>query len=166
NIKLLPSALAAVIVGTILNEVFKATGSQFAVTSSKYLVELPVVTTWEEFKGVFVLPDFLNLSQGVNFSSFTNKEVWTVAVTIAIVASIETLLCIEAADRIDPQKRLTDTNLELKAQGIGNIVSSLLGGLPLTSVVVRSSANANAGAKTKMSAIIHGVLLLVSVLSI
>lgn len=95
-----------------------------------------------------------------------NKEVWTVAVTIAIVASIETLLCIEASDRIDPQKRLTDTNLELKAQGTGNLISSLLGGLPMTSVVVRSSANANAGAKTKMSAIIHGFLLLVSVLSI
>lgn len=166
NIKLLPSALVAVIVGTILNEIFKATDSQLAVTSGKYLVELPVVTSWEEFKGIFILPDFLNFSQGVNFSSFTNKEVWTVAVTIAIVASIETLLCIEASDRIDPQKRLTDTNLELKAQGIGNVVSSLLGGLPMTSVVVRSSTNANAGAKTKMSAIIHGILLLVSVLSI
>jgi len=95
-----------------------------------------------------------------------NKEVWVVAFTIAIVASIETLLCIEASDRLDPQKRLTDTNLELKAQGTGNIISSLLGGLPMTSVVVRSSTNASAGAKTKMSAIIHGILLLVSVLSI
>ena len=86
--------------------------------------------------------------------------------TIAIVASIETLLCIEASDRMDAQKRYTDTNVELKAQGIGNMVSALLGGLPMTSVVVRSSANNNAGAKSKMSAIIHGLLLLISVLSI
>lgn len=166
KIKMLPSALVAVIVGTVLNEIFKATGSSLAITSSNYLVELPVVTSWDGFKGIFILPDFLNFSDGLNFSSFTNKEVWTVAVTIAIVASIETLLCIEASDRIDPQKRLTDTNLELKAQGTGNMISSLLGGLPMTSVVVRSSANANAGAKSKMSAIIHGILLLVSVLSI
>src|SRR5690554_4598407 len=166
KIKMLPSALVAVIVGTVLNEIFKATGSPLAITSSKYLVELPVVTSWDGFKGIFILPDFLNFSDGLNFSSFTNKEVWTVAVTIAIVASIETLLCIEASDRIDPQKRLTNTNLELKAQGTGNMISSLLGGLPMTSVVVRSSANANAGAKSKMSTIIHGVLLLASVLSI
>jgi MFS superfamily sulfate permease-like transporter len=89
-----------------------------------------------------------------------------VGATIAIVASIETLLCIEASDRMDTQKRYTDTNVELKAQGIGNMLSSFLGGLPMTSVVVRSSANANAGAKSKMSTIIHGVLLLISVLSI
>lgn len=166
KIKLLPSALVAVIVGIALNEIFKATGSPLAITSSKYLVELPVVTSFDDFRGIFILPDFLNFSNGFNFSSLVNKEVWIVALTIAIVASIETLLCIEASDRIDPQKRLTDTNLELKAQGTGNLVSSLLGGLPMTSVVVRSSANANAGAKTKMSTIIHGFLLLVSVLSI
>jgi MFS superfamily sulfate permease-like transporter len=93
-----------------------------------------------------------------------NPQVWIVGLTIAIVASIETLLCIEAADRMDVHKRYTDTNVELKAQGIGNILSSLIGGLPMTSVVVRSSANNSAGAKSKMSAIIHGVLLLISVL--
>src|SRR5690606_22794896 len=166
KIKLLPSALVAVIMGTILNEIFIATGSPLAITSSKYLVELPVVSSFDEFKGIFILPDFMNFSTGFNYSSFLNKEVWIVAFTIAIVASIETLLCIEASDRLDPQKRLTDTNLELKAQGTGNLISALLGGLPMTSVVVRSSTNANAGAKTKMSAIIHGVLLLVSVLSV
>src|SRR5690606_27549260 len=112
KIKMLPSALVAVIVGTILNEIFKATGSPLAITSSKYLVELPVVTDFEGLKRIFILPDFLNFSQGVNFTSFVNKEVWVVAVTIAIVASVETLLCIEASDRMDPQKRLTDTNLE------------------------------------------------------
>ncbi|MCZ2100362.1 MAG: SulP family inorganic anion transporter [Chitinophagales bacterium] len=166
KIKLLPAALVAVIVGTLVNELLKLTGSQFAITSSKYLVELPIITSLKDLNGIFILPDFLNFSNGFNFSSLFNKEVWTVAITIAIVASIETLLCIEAADRMDPQKRLTDTDLELKAQGIGNIISSLLGGLPMTSVVVRSSANANAGAKSKMSTIIHGILLLVSVLSI
>lgn len=82
------------------------------------------------------------------------------------MASIETLLCIEASDRMDAQKRFTDTNVELKAQGIGNILSSLIGGLPLTSVVVRTSTNNNAGAKSKMATIIHGIFLLVSVLSI
>lgn len=166
KIKLLPSALVAVIFGTILNEIFIASGSPLAIMSSNYLVELPEVSSFEEFQGIFLLPDFLNFSAGFNYSSFLNKEVWIVAFTIAIVASIETLLCIEASDRLDPQKRLTDTNLELKAQGTGNIISSLLGGLPMTSVVVRSSTNASAGAKTKMAAIIHGILLLVSVLSI
>lgn len=165
KIKMLPSALVAVLVGTVINEIFIRTGSPLAVTS-KYLVELPVVKSFEDFKGIFILPDFLNFSEGMNFSSLLNKEVWTVAITIAVVASIETLLCIEASDRLDPHKRFTDTNLELKAQGTGNFVSSLLGGLPMTSVVVRSSANVNAGARTKMSAIIHGFLLLVSVLSI
>jgi MFS superfamily sulfate permease-like transporter len=95
-----------------------------------------------------------------------NPKVWVVGLTIAIVASIETLLCIEASDRMDTQKRYTNTNVELKAQGIGNMISALLGGLPMTSVVVRSSANNNAGAKSKMSTIIHGLLLLISVLTI
>ena len=94
------------------------------------------------------------------------RQVWIVGATIAIVASIETLLCIEASDRLDSKRRITDTNLELRAQGIGNLVSSILGGLPMTSVVVRSSANANAGATSKLSAIIHGVLLLVCVMTI
>lgn len=166
KLKLLPSALVAVIVGTVLNEIFISTESPFAITSSKYLVELPIVKSLSDLKWVIILPDFINFSGELNFSSFVNKEVWTVAITIAVVASIETLLCIEASDRMDPQKRLTDTNLELKAQGTGNIISSLLGGLPMTSVVVRSSANTNAGAKSKMSTIIHGTLLLVSVFSI
>ncbi|KXK42332.1 MAG: sulfate transporter [Bacteroidetes bacterium OLB11] len=112
------------------------------------------------------MPDFITKSGEMNFSSFLNREVRVFAFTIAIVASVETLLCIEAADRMDPLKRLTDTDLELKAQGIGNIFSSLLGGLPMTSVVVRSSANKNAGARSKLSTIIHGLFLLTSVLTI
>lgn len=156
ELKLVPAALIAVVVGILLNELFKQTGSSLAI-ESEHLVGLPVPSSFEEFAAVFVAPDF---------SAITNSKVWVVGITIAIVASIETLLCIEAADRMDVQKRYTNTNVELKAQGIGNIVSSLLGGLPMTSVVVRTSANNNAGAKSKMSAIIHGALLLISVLTI
>ena len=139
-----------------MNEIFIQTGSSLAI-GSQHLVALPVPTSFQEFASIFVAPDFY---------SITNPKVWIVGITIAVVASIETLLCIEASDRMDVQKRYTDTNIELKAQGIGNIISSMLGGLPMTSVVVRTSANNNAGAKSKMSAIIHGVLLLVSVLAI
>jgi len=156
NLKLIPGALVAVILGVVLNEVFTASGSSLAI-AKEHLVSLPIPSSLEEFKQIIVTP---------NFSGITNPKVWVVALTIAIVASIETLLCIEAADRMDVHKRYTDTNVELKAQGIGNLISSLLGGLPMTSVVVRTSANNSAGAKSKMSAIIHGVLLLLSVLTI
>lgn len=156
KLKLVPGALIAVALGVILNEIFIASGSALAI-GKEHLVSLPVPSSFEEFKAIIVTP---------NFSGVMNPKVWVVALTIAIVASIETLLSIEAADRMDVQKRYTDTNKELKAQGIGNMVSSLLGGLPLTSVIVRSSANSNSGAKSKMSTIIHGSLLLVSVLAI
>lgn len=156
KIKLFPPALVAVVVSIVLNEFFIQSESSLAVASN-HLVCLPVPETFDELKNIIVIPDF---------SAIFNSKVWIVALTIAIVASIETLLCIEASDRMDSQKRYTDTNIELKAQGIGNIISSLLGGLPMTSVVVRTSANNEAGAKSKMSAIIHGLLLLVSVLSI
>jgi len=156
KLKLVPGALVAVVVGVILNEIFISSGNSLAI-QKEHLVNLPVPQSWDDFKNIIITPDF---------SGFMDAKVWTIGATIAIVASIETLLCIEASDRMDSQKRYTDTNVELKAQGIGNILSSLIGGLPMTSVVVRSSANANAGAKTKMSAIIHGVLLLISVLSI
>lgn len=156
KIKLLPAALVAVIVGILINEILVATGSPLAI-SEKYLVELPVATSWDEMKGLIVMPDL---------SGFINPQVWVVAITIAVVASIETLLCIEAADRMDKMKRFTNTNVELKAQGIGNIVSGFLGGLPMTSVIVRTSTNIDAGAKSKMSAIIHGMLLMVCVLAI
>ncbi len=156
KIKLVPAALVAVLVGILLNEFFIHSNNGFAV-SADHLVKLPVPQNLDELAAIFVFPDF---------TAITNSKVWIVGVTIAIVASIETLLCIEAADRMDAQKRYTDTNVELKAQGLGNIISSLLGGLPMTSVVVRTSANNNAGAKSKMSAIIHGILLLISVLAV
>lgn len=156
KVKLIPPALVAVIVSILLNEFFIQSGSNLTIVK-EHLVSLPVPKSLEEFKNIIVTPDF---------SAISNSKVWIVAITIAVVASIETLLCIEASDRMDAQKRYTNTNVELKAQGIGNILSSLLGGLPMTSVVVRTTANNTAGAKSKMSAIIHGVLLLVSVLAI
>lgn len=156
KIKLVPPALVAVIISIILNEFFIQTQSSLAI-AKEHLVSLPVPQTVEEFKNIIVTPDFTAIS---------NSKVWIVALTIAVVASIETLLCIEAADRMDALKRYTNTNIELKAQGIGNILSALFGGLPMTSVVVRTTANNAAGAKSKLSAILHGVLLLLSVLTI
>ncbi|MDN3695236.1 SulP family inorganic anion transporter [Chryseobacterium tructae] len=156
RMKMLPGALVAVVIGILLNEMFKLSGSALAI-GTEHLVSLPVPKSLDDFKNLITMPDF---------GGFTNPKVWIVGATIAIVASIETLLCIEASDRLDKQRRITDTNLELKAQGIGNLISSFIGGLPMTSVVVRSSANASAGATSKSSAMIHGVLLLVCVLTI
>lgn len=150
KLKVLPGPLVAVIAGVALNEIFRVSAPQFAI-SQEHLVNLPVTDGIEGFIGQFAQPDF---------SGFANPQVWVMGVTIAIVASIETLLCLEAVDRIDPLKRYSPTNRELKAQGLGNIVSGFLGGLPITSVIVRSSANVNAGARTRLSAITHGVMLL------
>lgn len=151
KVKLLPGALVAVIVSVLINQVFVAFAPSLAVTGAQ-LVQVPVAGSFEEFTGLFVFPDF----------SAINKDVIVVAFTIAVVASIETLLCIEAVDNLDPYRRVTNQNRELKAQGVGNIVSGLLGGLPITSVIVRSSANLNAGARSKTSTIIHGMLILLS----
>lgn len=156
RLKLIPGALVAVVLGIIVNELFIRSGSHFAI-GKEHLVSLPAPASLDDFQQIIVFPDFTGIM---------NQKVWLVGITIAIVASIETLLCIEAADRMDAHKRYTDTNVELKAQGVGNILSSLIGGLPMTSVVVRSSANSTAGAKSKLSAIIHGVLLFVSVITI
>jgi MFS superfamily sulfate permease-like transporter len=154
KIKVVPGALVVVVVSILLNEFFIQSGSSLAIITQNHLVSLPSFT---EISNGFALP---------NFAALTNEKVWIVAVTIAVVASIETLLCIEATDKLDTYKRFTDTNRELKAQGIGNIVSGLLGGLPMTSVVVRSSANISSGGKTKLSTIFHGFLLIVFALTI
>ncbi|MGX2956209.1 SulP family inorganic anion transporter [Ursidibacter sp. B-7004-1] len=156
KIKILPSALIAVIVGILINECFIYFNSPLAIPTSQ-LVQLPVPENLEQAERLIRFPDF---------SGFSNRIVWVTGITIAIVASIETLLSIEAADRLDKHRRITDTNRELRTQGIGNVIASLLGGLPMTSVIVRSSANANAGATHKISAIFHGLLLLICVLSI
>lgn len=151
RIKILPGPLVAVVVGVLLNELFVLTNSPLAITK-EHLVSLPVPANVGDFFAQFTLP---------NLSGFTNSRVWVHGLTIAVVASIETLLCLEAVDRLDPLKRYSPTNRELKAQGVGNIVSGLIGGLPITSVIVRSSANVNSGAKTKISTIFHGSLLLI-----
>lgn len=156
KIKALPGALVVVVAGVLINEIFKSTGSKLAI-SQEHLVTLPTASSFNEFIGQFTTPDF---------SAFMNPATWIVGVTIAIVASIETLLCLEAGDKMDPLKRYSGANTELKAQGIGNILSGLVGGLPMTSVIVRTTANINAGAKTKLSAIAHGVFLLLTVITI
>lgn len=156
KIKAIPGALIVVVVGIIINELFKTTGSKLAI-SQEHLVTLPTASSFSEFIGQFTTPDL---------SGFMDSKVWIVGATIAIVASIETLLCLEAGDKMDPLKRFSSANTELKAQGIGNILSGLIGGLPMTSVIVRTSANVNAGAKTKLSAIAHGIFLMLAVLAI
>lgn len=149
--------LVAVIAGIVLNEIFKASASTLAISPS-HLVQIPITDGGlSGFLGLFTLPDFSQLS---------NPAVYTTAITLAVVASLETLLCVEATDKLDPHKRVTPTDRELKAQGVGNVVSGLLGGLPLTQVIVRSSANIQSGGQTKLSAILHGVLLLLAVVSI
>ena len=150
--KFIPGALIAVISGIILNNAFTMFQPDWVLDASQ-LVKLPVAANVNEFANQFTFPDF---------TKFANYKVYVLAVTIAIIASLESLLSTEAADKLDPFKRVTPTNRELKAQGIGNIVSGLIGGLPMTAVIVRTSANVNAGGKTKLSAIFHGLLLLVS----
>ncbi|MCC7177481.1 MAG: SulP family inorganic anion transporter [Acidobacteria bacterium] len=147
--------LVAVALGILLNEVFKAVAPSMAIAST-HLVQIPVSEGVRGFLSLFTLPDF---------SQLTNPAVYTTAITLAVVASIETLLCVEATDRLDPMKRVTPTDRELKAQGLGNIVSGLIGGLPITQVIVRSSANIQSGGRTKLSAILHGVLLLAAVVA-
>jgi carbonic anhydrase len=151
KVGVIPAPLVAVISAVALNGLFIAIGSKLAIAPS-HLVSLPIPQSFGDFIGQFTTPDF---------SAITNKEVWIVGATIAVVASVETLLNVEATDKLDPMKRHTPPNRELQAQGIGNIISGLIGGLPITSVIVRSSANINAGGRTKLSTITHGLLLLV-----
>lgn len=157
KLQFIPGALIAVIVSILLNEYFIQSSSSFAITDKKMLVNIPIISSFTDFTNSFTLPDF---------KGFINPDVWIIAVTIAIVASIETLLCIEATDKLDPLKRNTPANRELLAQGAGNMISGLIGGLPITSVIVRSSANVNAGGKTKIAAIVHGIFLLLSAVTI
>jgi MFS superfamily sulfate permease-like transporter len=155
-VSLLPAPLLVVIIGVLVNEVMKTTLPGWAI-GSEHLVSLPVSDGFASFANQFTFPDF---------SSITTKECWVVAFTIAIVASLESLLSIDAVDKLDPMKRTTPLNQELRAQGIGNMISGLVGGLPVTAVIVRSTANVSAGARTKLSTITHGVLLVLTVLFI
>jgi len=153
---MVPAPLIVVIVGIGLNMFFETTHQIFSLRD-EHLVSVPIANSVGEFITFFTLPDFSYLNQ---------ISVYQAAFTIAIIASIESLLSIEAIDKIDPYKRDTPSNQELKAQGIGNMVSGLIGGLPLTAVIVRGAANVNAGAQSKMSALIHGLLLLLSAIFI
>ena len=125
--------------------------------NATHLVSVPVPDSFDSFIGQFRFP---------NFNALSNPQVWVTGFTIALVASLETLLCVEATDKLDPHKNVTPTNKELLAQGTGNIISGLIGGLPITQVIVRSSANIQSGGRTKLAAIIHGFLLLISVILI
>ena len=153
--KLIQGPLVAVVVGIIFY-VVTASNSTFGI-STEHLVSVPVPDSFDRFLGQFSFP---------NFGAITNPAIWVTAFTIALVASLETLLCVEATDKLDPNKNVTPTNRELFAQGAGNIMSGMIGGLPITQVIVRSSANIQSGGRTKMSAIIHGFLLLISVVLI
>ena len=148
--KFLPAPLLVVIAGTALAYGLGQVNPEWAIIA-EHSVQLP------NWKAGLTSP---------NFAAFGNMDVWVVALTIAVIASVETLLCIEAADKLDPLKRVTPTNRELIAQGVGNSVSGLIGGLPITSVIVRTSANAQMGAKHKSSAIMHGLILAVAVIAI
>ena len=147
--------LVAVVVSIIFYVLTKS-NSTLAITSS-HLVSVPVPEDMSSFLGQFSFP---------NFSVISKPEVWVVAFTIALVASLETLLCVEATDKLDPHNNVTPTNRELFAQGTGNIISGMIGGLPITQVIVRSSANIQSGGRSKISAILHGFLLLISVIVI
>ncbi len=151
---MIPSALVAVVLGAGLNSIFIAMGSPLAIVPS-HLINLPDVMGNPE--GIFLFPDF---------SYWNNPVIYTGAITLAIVASLETLLNLEASEKIDPLKRAASPNRELFAQGTGNTLSGFLGGMPITSVIVRSSVNASAGAKSRFSAIFHGFLLIVAVLAL
>ncbi|HOJ91420.1 MAG TPA: SulP family inorganic anion transporter [Saprospiraceae bacterium] len=154
--KFIPGALVAVIVAVILTQVFKYFIPVLNIEQDHF-VNIRVASSVGDFFSFFTLPDI---------AGFTNGTVIITGVMLAIIASLETLLCIEAVDNLDPERNVTNTNRELFAQGTGNIISGLIGGLPITSVIVRSSANIQAGAKTKVSSIFHGLLLLVCVISI
>lgn len=154
--KALPAPLLVVLVGIGFNRTLGAAVPEFAI-STEHLVNVPMSSSIGEFFSHFMRP---------NFSEITNPEVYVIGLTLALIASIETLLSVEATDNLDPEKRVTPTNQELKAQGLGNIVSGLLGGIPLTQVIVRSTANIESGGKTPRASFIHGVLLLVCVASI
>ena len=152
--KLIQGPLVAVIVGVVFYLFTKESSIGIA---KSHLVQVPVPNSIDSFLGQFTLPDF---------SVIGSAEVWITGFTIALVASLETLLCVEATDKLDPDKRVTPTNRELFAQGTGNVLSGLIGGIPITQVIVRSSANIQSGNKTKLSAIVHGFFLLISVILI
>jgi MFS superfamily sulfate permease-like transporter len=156
KVNLLPGPLVVVISSILINKFIFPLNDGLTL-SANHMVNIPVINSLSEFSGLFSLPDF---------SQISNRQIYITAATLAIIASLESLLSLEAVDKLDPQKRISPPNRELLAQGIGNMVSGFIGGIPLTAVIVRSSANVNSGAKTKMSAFFHGLFLLGSILMI
>jgi MFS superfamily sulfate permease-like transporter len=152
-LKSIPAPLLVVLLSVFLNGYFISHAPNLAIEAA-HLVKIPLSDSFSSFLTQFKMPDF---------SQIFNRNIWVVAGTLAIVASLETLLSVEAIDKLDPFKRTTPTSRELVAQGIGNTISGLIGGLPVTSVIVRSSANVDSGGRTKLSAIVHGLMLLSSV---
>jgi MFS superfamily sulfate permease-like transporter len=153
--QIIQGPLVAVVIGIVYYFVTNDS-SKYGISASN-MVSVPVPDSFNSFLGQFSFP---------NFNALGNPQVWVTGFTIALVASLETLLCVEATDKLDPHKNVTPTNKELLAQGTGNIISGLIGGLPITQVIVRSSANIQSGGRTKLVAIIHGLLLLISVILI
>lgn len=153
---LVPGALWAVLSSIGINSLYKVIQPAW-VLDNEHLVILPTLSSWRELPSLITFPDF-GLIDTSNF--------WIVAVTLAVIGSIETLLSIEAGDKMDPYKRITPANQELIAQGVGNTLSGLVGGLPITAVIVRTSANIESGARSKLSTILHGLLLLALVITI
>jgi MFS superfamily sulfate permease-like transporter len=149
-LRLVPAPLVVVALGILANELWSMVVPAWHLTGN-HLVAVPVAHSFSGFLTQFTLPDF---------SQIANPAIYTTAITLAIIASLETLLSVEATDKLDPDKCVTPTNLELKAQGVGNIVAGLIGGIPITQVIVRSAANVDAGGKTRLAAFTHGVLLL------
>ncbi|MBX0331816.1 SulP family inorganic anion transporter [Pontibacter sp. HSC-14F20] len=154
--KFVPSALIAVLASIGINQLFVAYLPELALADGR-LVRLPVSESLGEFFSFFTFPDL---------SQITNPALWSVALSITFIASLESLLSTEAGDKLDPYKRKSSTNRELKAQGVGNIVSGLIGGLPITAVIVRTSANVSSGGRTPLATITHGIVMLVCVLAI
>ena len=167
-LSLIPGPLIAVVGAILINELFKVAFPELVlvnetatlgeqVVQNNHLVNIKAADATQPYYGLLTFPDWSILS---------NPRIYMIGFTMAVVASLETLLCVEATDKLDPQKRVTPTNRELFAQGTGNVLSGLIGGLPITQVIVRSSANIQSGGKSKMSAIIHGFLLLISIIII
>jgi MFS superfamily sulfate permease-like transporter len=156
RLKSIPAPLIVVCGGVALNEFFRVAVPQWYLgdTAHQHMVQIPTIAPGKSLFSIFDFPDFNALS---------NPKVYGVAATLALVGSLETLLNLEASDRLDPAKRVSSPNQELIAQGVGNMMSGLIGGLPVTSVVVRTSANVYGGARTRLSAIMHGLFLLVAV---
>jgi SulP family sulfate permease len=154
--EIIQGPIVVVLFGILMNYLYQ-NGSINLSLNPDQIVTLPMIGSFGELLSQITFPDF---------SHFSNPDVYKIALIMAVVASLETLLCVEATDKLDPHKRVTPTNRELKAQGLGNIISGFIGGLPITQVVVRSSANITFGAKSKLSAILHGFFILISVVTI